>query len=137
MRRATPEAGQRERWVGILAAPLDAPGLLEREVIELLGRTGLALVDSCEGLRDWVPRGSDPTVRVRPPPNHPGLPMGFTPFLLDTPAALAAVTTGDLFERALAGPYRFVFGWAADHGEGVAPKRLVWIGDSTVSSSAH
>ena len=31
-----------ERWVGMLAAPLDPPGLLEREVIELLGRTARA-----------------------------------------------------------------------------------------------
>ena len=98
-----------ERWVGMLAAPLDPPGLLEREVIELLGRTARALVDSHQDLGDWVPRGSDPTVRVRRPPNHPGLPLVFTPFLLDTPAACDAVTTDDLFERALVGVSRTLF----------------------------
>lgn len=64
-------AGERP-WVCVLATRLDAPGVLERELLDLLAVATHALIDRHAGFRDWIPRPCDPTVRVRIPAEHRG-----------------------------------------------------------------
>ena len=84
-------------WAGILATRLGVPGLLERELLELLGLGAHALIDGHAGFEDWIPRGSDPTVRVRIPAEHRGVPLTFVPFVATQQSALDALHDGPLF----------------------------------------
>ena len=88
-------------WAGILATRLDAPGVLEREVLDLLALGTHALIDGHAGFEDWIPRLSDPTVRVRIPAEHRGLPIAFCPFVTTQRAALDALEDGPLFGEVL------------------------------------
>ena len=76
---------------GLLAARLDIAHLLEFEtqmcMVELLA----ALVAQRPDLRPWIPIEHDPTVRVREPEGHPGLPLIVTPFVMETESAWEAV----------------------------------------------
>ena len=85
-------------WVGILATRLDPPGLLEREVLDLLGLAVRVLVDGHAGFDDWLPRPSDPTVRVRIPAEHCGAPLAFCPFVASAHAALDALGGDAVFD---------------------------------------
>ena len=87
---------------GLLATRLDAPALLERELLEVLALAACALVDGHPGLEDWIPRGSDPTVRVRLPAEHPGVPFAFVPFVATRRGALDALADGAVLDEALA-----------------------------------
>ena len=88
-------------WAGILATRLGVPGLLEHELLDLLGLAACALVDGHAGFDDWIPRGSDPTVRMRIPAEHRGLPLAFVPFVATRRGALEALTDGSLFDAVL------------------------------------
>ena len=88
-------------WAGILATRLGVPDLLERELLDLLGLGAHALIDSHAGLEDWIPRGSDPTVRVRIPAEHRGVPLAFAPFVVRQQGALDALHDGALFAHVL------------------------------------
>ena len=88
-------------WAGILAIRLGVPDLLEREHLDLLGLGAHALIDSHAGLEDWIPRGSDPTVRVRIPAEHRGVPLAFVPFVVRQQGALDALYDGPLFAHVL------------------------------------
>ena len=75
----------------MLATRLDGAALLERERLDVLALTAHALLDRHAGLENWLPRESDPTVRVRVPAEHPGVPFAFVPFVAtrdDPPDAL-------------------------------------------------
>ena len=93
-RRATP------RFAGLLAARLDLAHLLEFEtrvcMVELLGK----LVSQRSDLRSWIPIERDPTVRVREPDGHPGLPLIVTPFVMETESAWVAVERGGVVDDA-------------------------------------
>ena len=94
-------AGERP-WACILATRLvDAPGVLERELLDLLGVTTHALVDRHGGFADWIPRPGDPTVRVRIPAEHRGVPLAFCPFVATRRAALDALDDASLLEEVL------------------------------------
>ena len=86
----------------VLATRLDAPALLERELLDVLALAACALVDGHPDLEDWIPRGSDPTVRVRIPAEHPGVPFAFVPFVATRRAARDALADGALLDEALA-----------------------------------
>ena len=88
-------------WAGILASRLGVPDLLEREHLELLGLGAHALIDGHAGFQDWIPRGSDPTVRVRIPVEHRGVPLAFVPFVATQQGALDALDDGPLFDAVL------------------------------------
>ena len=88
-------------WAGILATRLDPPGLLEREVLDLLGLAVRVLVDGHAGFDDWLPRPSDPTVRVRIPAEHRGVPLALCPFVASPRAALDALGDGAVFDAVL------------------------------------
>ena len=84
-------------WAGILATRLGVPDLLEREHLDLLGLGAHALIDGHAGFEDWIPRGSAPTVRVRIPAEHRGVPLAFVPFVATQQDALEALHDGPLF----------------------------------------
>ena len=85
---------------GLLAARLDLAHLLEFEtqmcMVELLA----ALVALRPDLRSWIPIARDPTVRVREPEGHPGLPLIVTPFVMETEAAWEAVQRREVVDEA-------------------------------------
>ena len=85
----------------ILATRLDAPGVLERELLDFLWCVTHALIDAHTGFDDWISRPGDPTVRVRIPDEHRGLPLAFCPFVATQPAALAALEEGSLLDEVL------------------------------------
>ena len=93
-RRDTP------RFAGLLAARLDLAHLLEFEtrvcMVELLA----ALVAQRSDLHPWIPIERDPTVRVREPPGHAGLPLIVVPFVMETESAWAAVERGGVMDDA-------------------------------------
>ena len=88
-------------WAGILATRLGVPDLLEREHLDLLGLGAHALIDGHAGFEDWIPRGSAPTVRVRIPAEHRGVPLAFVPFVVRQQGALEALDDGPLFGEVL------------------------------------
>ena len=88
-------------WAGILATRLGVPELLEREHLDLLGLGAHALIDGHAGFEDWIPRGSAPTVRVRIPAEHRGVPLAFVPFVVRQHGALEALDDGPLFGEVL------------------------------------
>ena len=88
-------------WAGILATRLGVPDLLEREHLDLLELGVHALVDGHAGFEDWIPRGSDPTVRVRIPAAHRGVPLAFVPFVVTRQSAIDALDDGPLFDSVL------------------------------------
>ena len=88
-------------WAGILATRLGVPGLLERELLDLLGLGAHTLIDGHAGFDDWIPRGNDPTVRVRIPAEHRGVPLAFVPFVATQQQALEALGEGPLFGEVL------------------------------------
>lgn len=94
-------AGEQRLWACILATRLDAPGVLEGELLDLLGVATHALIDRHAGFDDWLPRPHDPTVRVRLPAEHPGLPLAFCPFVATRRAALDALDDGPLLDEVL------------------------------------
>ena len=76
---------------------------------------GLTRVDAHDGLRECIPRGtdstvractpSDPTVRVRDPVEHPGVPfafVAFVAFVATSDDALDALSDGALLDEAAA-----------------------------------
>ena len=77
-------------------------GLLERERLDVLALTAHVLIDRHGALADWLARGSDPTVRVRDPAEHPGVPFGFVPFVATHIDALDALSNGALLAEAAA-----------------------------------
>ena len=50
----------------------------------------------------WLPRESDPTVRVRDPAEHPGVPFAFVAFVATNDGALDALSDGALLDVAAA-----------------------------------
>ena len=96
------EAYRGRRWAGLLAARLDRPDLLEIETRHLLVDTCAALIDEHEDVADWIPRDRDPSVRIRAPENHPGVPLIVTPFVLTSERAWRAVDSGAIVDRAFA-----------------------------------
>ena len=88
-------------WAGILATRLGIPGLLERELLDLLGLGAHGLIDGHAGFENWIPRRSDPTVRVRIPAEHRGVPLAFVPFVATQLGALEALDDGPLFGEVL------------------------------------
>ena len=99
---APPRSGEPRRWAGLLATRLDGAGLLERERLDVLALTAHALIDRHGALADWLPRESDPTVRVRDPAEHPGVPFAFVPFVATHNDALDALSDGALLDEAAA-----------------------------------
>ena len=93
--------GGERPWACILAIRLDSPGVLEGELLGLLARATHALIDRHGGFDDWIPRPADPTVRVRVPPEHSGLPLAFCPFVATRHAALDALEDGSLLGELL------------------------------------
>ena len=87
-------------FAGLLAARLDIAHLLEFEtqmcMVELLA----ALVAQRPDLRPWIPIERDPTVRLREPGGHPGLPLIVTPFVMETEAAWKAVQRREVVDEA-------------------------------------
>ena len=78
-------------WAGLVAAPLDAPGVPEPEA-----RTGVAnlrarLVAHYPGVRDWLPPGDDSTVAVLTPRVDSGISLLFSPFVVEDAAACRAL----------------------------------------------
>lgn len=88
------------RWAGLLAARLDRPDLLELETKHVMLTTLGALIDGHAEITDWIPRDHDPSVRIREPREHPGLPLIVTPFVMETEAAWEAVEAGGVVDRA-------------------------------------
>ena len=76
---------------GLLAARLDLAHLLEFETQACTVEMLAALVAQRPDLRSWIPVARDPTVRLREPAGHPGLPLIVTPFVMETEAAWEAV----------------------------------------------
>ena len=99
---APPRSGAPRRWAGLLATRLDGAALLERERLDVLALTAHALIDRHGALADWLARASDPTVRVRDPAEHPGVPFGFVPFVATHNDALDALSDGALLAEAAA-----------------------------------
>ena len=93
-------AGERP-WACVLATRLDVPAVLERELLDLLAVATHALIDRHGGFHDWIPRRGDPTVRVRIPAEHHGLPLAFCPFVATRRSALDALDDGPLFDEVL------------------------------------
>ena len=96
-----PDPADECRFACILATRLDAPGVLERELLDFLWSVTHVLIDVHAGFDDWIPRPGDPTVRVRIPDEHRGLPLAFCPLVATQPAALAALEDGALLEKVL------------------------------------
>ena len=65
-------------------------------MVELLA----ALVAQRPDLHPWIPIERDPTVRVREPAGHPGLPIIVTPFVVKTESAWAALERGGVVDDA-------------------------------------
>ena len=94
------EEGEPRRWAGLLAARLDRPDLLELETKHVMLTTLAALIDRHDGISDWIPRDRDPSVRIREPRDHPGLPLIVTPFVMETKDAWEAVEAGGVVDQA-------------------------------------
>ena len=94
------EEGERRRWAGLLAARLDRPDLLELETKHVMLTTLAALIDGHGEIKDWIPRNRDPSVRIREPRDHPGLPLIVTPFVMETKDAWEAVEAGGVVDQA-------------------------------------
>ena len=94
------EEGEDRRWAGLLAARLDRPDLLELETKHVMLTTLGALIDGHDGISDWIPRNRDPSVRIREPRAHRGLPLIVTPFVMETKAAWEAVEAGEVVDHA-------------------------------------
>ena len=94
------EEGEGRRWAGLLAARLDRPDLLEIETKQVMLTRLAALIDGHDGIIDWIPRNRDPSVRIREPRDHRGLPLIVTPFVMDTEAAWQAVEAGEVVDHA-------------------------------------
>ena len=60
-----------------------------------------ALVAQRPDLRPWIPIERDPTVRVREPDGHAGLPLIVAPFVMETESAWAAVEHGGVVDDAV------------------------------------
>ena len=106
VRDAPPRTGAHHPWAGLLATRLDGAGLLERERLDVLALTAHALIDRHGALADWLARESDPTVRVRDPAEHPGVPFAFVPFVATSDDALDALSDGALLDEAAASAAR-------------------------------
>ena len=102
VRDAPPRTAAQRPWAGLLATRLDGAALLERERLDVLALTAHALIDRHGALEDWLPRESDPTVRVRDPAEHPGVPFAFIPFVATSDDALDALSDGALLDEAAA-----------------------------------
>ena len=102
VRDAPPRTGAHHPWAGVLATRLDGAALLERERLHVLALTAHALIDGHGDLADWLPRESDPTVRVRDPAEHPGVPFAFVPFVATSDDALDALSDDALLDEAVA-----------------------------------
>ena len=96
------EESGRRRWTGLLATRLDRPELLEAETKHVLLTMLAALINEHNEIKDWIPRDRDPSVRLREPRGHPGLPLIVAPFVMETEAAWEAVEAGDLIDQAYA-----------------------------------
>ena len=114
------KAGEPRRWAGLLATRLDRPDLLELETRHVMLTALGALIDAHEGLGDWIPRDRDPSVRIREPRGHPGLPLVVAPFVMETEAAWRAVEAGEALEEAFAEAAPTVEALRAELAEGPA-----------------
>ena len=85
---------------GLLAARLDLAHLLELETQLCMVVLIAALVTQRPDLRPWIPIARDPTVRVREPAGHPGLPLIVTPFVMETESAWEAVQRRGIVDEA-------------------------------------
>ena len=94
------EDGEGRRWAGLFATRLDRPDLLEVETKHVLLATTTALIDEREDIGDWIPRDQDPSVRIRQPEDHPGLPLIVAPFVMETESAWQAVEAGGIVDNA-------------------------------------
>ena len=94
------EEGEQRRWAGLLATRLDRPDLLALETKHVMLTTLTALIDGHAEIKDWIPRSRDPSVRVREPRDHPGLPLIVTSFVMETEAAWEPVEAGNVVDQA-------------------------------------
>ena len=90
-----PEPGHPGPWAGLLAARLDLPEVPEHAVLTALVGVRACLVAHCAGARDWLdPAAEVTTIDVRTPREHPGLPLAFTPFVVDDASTCRALAEG-------------------------------------------
>ena len=114
------EEGEGRRWAGLLATRLDRPDFLELETKYVMLTTLGALIDGHDGIGDWIPRDRDPSVRIREPRAHRGLPLIVTPFVMETEAAWEAVEAGEGVDHAFAEAALIVQALSAELAHGVA-----------------
>ena len=88
-----------DRWNHYTFKPVLAD-LLELEIKHVMLTTLGALIDGHDGISDWIPRNRDPSVRIREPRAHRGLPLIVTPFVMETKAAWEAVEAGEVVDHA-------------------------------------
>ena len=96
------EARRAKRWAGLLATRLDHPCFLEAEIRALLLEAARALIDPREDIVDWIARDRDPSVRIRKPHGHPGLPLIVAPCAVASASAARALQDPEPFELARA-----------------------------------
>ena len=91
-------------WAGLLAARLDVPALTAHDVHAHLAAARARLLAHCAGARDWLDPAADiTTVEVRTPAGHPGLPLAFTPVVVDDPAIHRTLSASGVPDIVLAG----------------------------------
>ena len=100
LHRPSPRTPHPARPLALVAAPLGRGELDDDEVLEVLGSAGAALMHATPGIEGWLAPSPRP-VCVRAPPEHPGVPLAFVPFVLTRLDALADLLDGTLVEAAL------------------------------------
>ena len=118
------EEGERQRWAGLLASRLDRPDFLELETRHLMLTTLVALIDGHREIKDWIPRNRDPSVRIREPRDHPGLPLIVTPFVMETKDAWETVEARGVVNQAFVNTSPTVEALRAELAHG--PARASW-----------
>ena len=89
-------------WMGVLAARLDRPDLLEIEIRHILCTTLQALVEQDPDLGAWIPLDRDPTIRLREPSGYSGLPLVLCAFTVASVSACKQVRDGTVVDQAFA-----------------------------------
>ena len=81
-------------WAGIVAAPLETRELFDTEVRSVVSDLRARIVRHYSGVRDWLPPGADTSVAVRCPEHHLGLPLVFSPFVVEDTHTRRHIGTG-------------------------------------------